>query len=289
MTKPVVFRAKTLPSLSDDFNAYASAISEIPTLTAEEEKVLATRLIEKQDLQAAQTLVLAHLKFVVHIAKGFTGYGLPLVDLVQEGNIGLMKAVKRFDPKHNVRLISFAVHWIKSEINDFVIRNWKIVKVATTKAQRKLFFNLRSSKERLGWLNEKEAEAIAHDLNVTVEDVKKMESRLYSHDVAFDLTMNEDEENQFSPSEWLADETMDPSYQYDMNDSESNNLEAVTQALVTLDDRSRDIVTRRWMSENKPTLHELAAEYSVSAERIRQIENQAMDKLKKAILKQQVI
>lgn len=287
MNKSLVLRANSLPAVSDDFSAYASAIADIPTLSAEEEKELATRLIEKNDIQAAQLLVLAHLKFVVHIAKGFTGYGLPLVDLVQEGNVGLMKAVKRFDPNYNVRLISFAVHWIKSEIHDFVIRNWRIVKVATTKAQRKLFFNLRSSKESLGWLNENEAVNIAADLNVSVDEVKRMESRLFSSDVSFDLTTSDDENEHYSPSEWLADESMDPSLQVEQSDTEQKSLEALAQAMASLDDRSRDIVQRRWMETDeskKPTLHELAAEYSVSAERIRQIEAQAMIKLKKFLL-----
>lgn len=287
MNKSLVLRANSLPAVSDDFSAYASAIADIPTLSAEEEKELATRLIEKNDIQAAQLLVLAHLKFVVHIAKGFTGYGLPLVDLVQEGNVGLMKAVKRFDPSYNVRLISFAVHWIKSEIHDFVIRNWRIVKVATTKAQRKLFFNLRSSKESLGWLNENEAENIAADLNVSVDEVKRMESRLFSNDVSFDLSTSDDDNEHYSPSEWLADENMDPSVQVEQDDTEQKSLEALANAMASLDDRSRDIVQRRWMETDdskKPTLHELAAEYGVSAERIRQIEAQAMTKLKKFLI-----
>lgn len=283
MNQSLILRANSLPAVSDDFSAYASAIADIPTLSAEEEKELATRLIEKNDIQAAQLLVLAHLKFVVHIAKGFSGYGLPLVDLVQEGNVGLMKAVKRFDPSYNVRLISFAVHWIKSEIHDFVIRNWRIVKVATTKAQRKLFFNLRSSKESLGWLNENEAENIASDLNVSVDEVKRMESRLFSSDVSFDLTTSDDDNEHYSPSEWLADETMDPSVKVEQDDTEQKSMEALSNALNSLDERSRDIVQRRWMEideTKKPTLHELASEYSVSAERIRQIEAQAMAKLK---------
>ncbi|ELV07957.1 RNA polymerase sigma factor RpoH [Wohlfahrtiimonas chitiniclastica] len=287
MNKSLVLRANSLPAVSDDFSAYTSAIADIPTLTAEEERELATRLIEHNDIQAAQLLVIAHLKFVVHIAKGFSGYGLPLVDLVQEGNVGLMKAVKRFDPKYNVRLISFAVHWIKSEIHDFVIRNWRIVKVATTKAQRKLFFNLRSSKERLGWLNENEAATIADELNVSVDEVKRMESRLFSNDVSFDLSNSDDDNEHYSPSEWLADEEMDPSMQVEQDDTDNRRLEALTKAMASLDDRSRDIVQRRWMEvddSKKPTLHELAAEYSVSAERIRQIEAQAMTKLKKFLV-----
>lgn len=287
MKQSLILRANSLPAISDDFSAYASAIADIPTLSAEEEKELAIRLIEKNDIQAAQLLVLAHLKFVVHIAKGFTGYGLPLVDLVQEGNVGLMKAVKRFDPTFNVRLISFAVHWIKSEIHDYVIRNWRIVKVATTKAQRKLFFNLRSSKESLGWLNKNEAENIASDLNVSVDEVKRMESRLYSSDVSFDLTTSDDDNEHYSPSEWLADETMDPSVKFEQDDTEQKSLESLSKAMNSLDDRSRDIVQRRWMEVDetkKPTLHELASEYSVSAERIRQIEVQAMAKLKKFLI-----
>ncbi len=280
--KELVLRANTLPSTAEGMDAYISAISDIPTLSAEEERYLAERLIKYEDLQAAQSLILSHLKFVVHIAKNFTGYGLPLIDLVQEGNVGLMKAVRRFDPTFGVRLISFAVHWIKSEIHDFVLRNWRIVKVATTKAQRKLFFNLRSSKEHLGWLSESEAEAIAKDLNVSLEEVKRMEKRLFSSDIAFDLNPASSDDEGYAPSEWLSSRELDPSQQAEKDDYDQHNQEQLYHALEQLDDRSKDILQQRWMNdeEQKPTLMELAEKYSVSAERIRQIEVQAMKRLR---------
>ncbi len=282
--KQLVLRANTFPSVADGLDAYISAIGDIPTLTVEEEQALAYRLLEHEDLNAAQTLVLSHLKFVVHIAKNYTGYGLPLVDLIQEGNVGLMKAVKRFDPSYNVRLISFAVYWIKSEIHEYVIRNWRIVKVATTKAQRKLFFNLRSSKETLEWLTDDEAADIAKELNVSKAEVKRMEMRLFSNDLAFDLPVGSTpDDGDFSPSDWLASNTLDPSQELEQEDYESHNNEKLNNALAELDPRSKDIIMQRWMGdedEARPTLTELADKYSVSAERIRQIENQAMSKIK---------
>ncbi|MHC5225708.1 RNA polymerase sigma factor RpoH [Ignatzschineria sp. LJL83] len=281
--KQLVLRANTFPSVADGLDAYISAIGDIPTLTAEEEQALAYRLIEHEDLHAAQTLIMSHLKFVVHIAKNYTGYGLPLIDLIQEGNVGLMKAVKRFDPSYNVRLISFAVYWIKSEIHEFVIRNWRIVKVATTKAQRKLFFNLRSSKETLEWLTDQEADDIAKELNVSKAEVKRMEMRLFSNDLAFDLPTGSSEDGDFSPSDWLTSNALDPSQELEKEDYESHNNEKLSTALAELDPRSRDIIIQRWMGdedEERPTLTDLAEKYSVSAERIRQIESQAMSKIK---------
>ena len=282
--KQLVLRANTFPSVADGLDAYISAIGDIPTLTVEEEQALAYRLIEHGDLNAAQTLVLSHLKFVVHIAKNYSGYGLPLVDLIQEGNVGLMKAVKRFDPSYNVRLISFAVYWIKSEIHEFVIRNWRIVKVATTKAQRKLFFNLRSSKESLEWLTDDEAADIAKELNVSKAEVKRMEMRLFSNDLAFDLPVGSTaDDGDFSPSDWLSSNALDPSQAVEKEDYQMHNNEKLNNAIESLDPRSKDIILQRWMrdeDEVRPTLTELADKYSVSAERIRQIENQAMSKIK---------
>ncbi len=282
--KQLVLRANTFPSVADGLDAYISAIGDIPTLSAEQEQALAYRLIEHEDLHAAQTLIMSHLKFVVHIAKNYTGYGLPLVDLIQEGNVGLMKAVKRFDPSYNVRLISFAVYWIKSEIHEFVIRNWRIVKVATTKAQRKLFFNLRSSKETLEWLTDDEAADIAKELNVSKAEVKRMEMRLFSNDLAFDLPVGSHaDDGDFSPSDWLSSNTLDPSQELEKEDYTTHKNEKLNNALAELDPRSKDIIMQRWMrdeDEERPTLTELAEKYSVSAERIRQIENQAMSKIK---------
>ncbi len=285
MQNALILKTNQLSAVADNFDAYVAAIADIPTLTVEEEQALAQRFFEYNDIQAAQQLVLSHLKYVVHIARGFAGYGLPLMDLVQEGNIGLMKAVKRFDPSRGVRLISFAVHWIKSEINDYIIKNWRIVKVATTKAQRKLFFNLRSSKSHTGWLNAKETENIANELGVSVEEVTKMESRLSGRDIAFDLSG--DEEDSANPVNWLADEVPDPLMVLENEDYEEKSQQSLGIALSQLDQRSQDIVRRRWMvdeDESKPTLHDLAKEYGVSAERIRQIETQALKKLKNLLV-----
>jgi RNA polymerase sigma-32 factor len=264
-----------------NLDSYTSLVHNIPVLTAEEEYDLATRLHRDGDLEAAQRLVLSHLRFVARIAKGYSGYGLPVADLMQEGNIGLMKAVKRFDPDKGVRLVSFAVHWIRAEIHEYVIRNWRIVKIATTKAQRKLFFNLRSAKQRLGWLNQEEVEAVAEDLGVTPANVLDMERRLAQPDTSFDLPSDaDDEENTFTPAAYLsAPENTDPAVELEQDNYANYQQLRLDNALASLDERSRDIVKQRWLSENKATLHELAAEYGVSAERIRQIENNAMKKL----------
>ncbi len=257
---------------------YIQAANSIPVLTAEEEFELATRFRESNDLEAARRLVLAHLRFVVHVARGYSGYGLQLSDLIQEGNIGLMKAVKRFDPKVGVRLVSFAVHWIRAEIHEFVLKNWRLVKVATTKAQRKLFFNLRKAKKRLGWLSKDETEAVARDLGVPASEVTEMEKRLAGHDVSFDPDPEDDEH--FSPMAYLPSPDADPAGAVEGDDWERDAHHRLDEALETLDARSREILARRWLAEKKATLHELAAEYSVSAERIRQIEASAIAKLK---------
>ena len=267
-----------------NLDAYTNLVHNIPVLSAEEEHDLATRLHRDGDLEAAQRLVLSHLRFVVRIAKGYSGYGLPVADLIQEGNIGLMKAVKRFDPEKGVRLVSFAVHWVRAEIHEYVIRNWRIVKIATTKAQRKLFFNLRSAKQRLGWLNQEEVEAVAEDLGVTPGNVMEMERRLAQPDTSFDLPSDmDDDDNHFSPVAYLtAPETSDPSLTLENNDFSDYQHVKLTNALASLDERSRDIISQRWLQdEDKATLHTLADQYQVSAERIRQIENNAMKKLQK--------
>jgi len=261
---------------------YIRTANAIPMLTAEEEFELATRLREDNDLDAARRLVLSHLRFVVHVARGYAGYGLPLGDLVQEGNIGLMKAVKRFDPQVGVRLVSFAVHWIRAEIHEFVLRNWRLVRVATTKAQRKLFFNLRRAKKHLGWLSKEETEAVAADLGVSPREVTEMEQRLHGRDVAFDPTP-ESEEDTFAPAAYLPSPNSDPAAAVERADSDSDRHERLEIALEKLDERSRAILSRRWLSDQKATLHELAAEYDVSAERIRQIEANAITKLRKQL------
>jgi RNA polymerase sigma-32 factor len=261
---------------------YIQAANAIPVLTAEEEVALAKRLRETNDLDAAKRLVLSHLRFVVHVARGYAGYGLQLGDLIQEGNIGLMKAVRRFDPDVGVRLVSFAVHWIRAEIHEFVLRNWRLVRVATTKAQRKLFFNLRKAKKHLGWLSKEEAEAVATDLGVTTRDVAEMEQRLSGRDVSFDPDPEDDED--FAPATYLPSPvSSDPASSVERDDSDSNDHDRLTAALAGLDERSRMIVSRRWLAESKATLHELAAEYGVSAERVRQIEANAIGKLKKQL------
>ena len=266
-------------------DAYMQAVSTVPVLSAEEERALALRLRDEHDLEAARQLVLHHLRFVVHVARGYMGYGLPLGDLIQEGNIGLMKAVKRFDPEVGVRLVSFAVHWIKAQIHEHILKNWRIVKVATTKAQRKLFFNLRKSKKRLGWLSHAEVQAVAKDLGVTPEDVLEMESRLAGQDVGFDLTAESEDEDSHSvaPVTYLADTDADPARVIEHQDSEQRNEARLGQALTTLDERSRHILQRRWLDEEKATLQELADHYKISAERIRQLENNAIKKLKTAM------
>ena len=270
------------PVSVSNLSAYIHQVNSIAVLDAEEERALATELQENANVDAAQKLIMANLRFVVKIARGYMGYGLQLNDLIQEGNIGLMKAVKRFSTEHNVRLISYAVHWIKAEIHEYVIRNWKIVKVATTKPQRKLFFKLRSNKKRLGWFNSKEVQDVAETLGVKPETVLEMESRLSNYDVAFDAPESEDDEQAFSPSAYLTNQTADPARQLEAESSQSQNLELMASSLKRLDDRSRDIIQRRWLNDDKATLHELADEYSVSAERIRQIEQNAIKKLRVA-------
>ena len=261
---------------------YMAGISRLPRLEAEEERALAVRFREDGDLDAARKLVMANLRFVAHVARGYMGYGLPLSDLIQEGNIGLMKAVKRFDPEVGVRLVSFAVHWIKSEIHEYIIQNWRIVKVATTKAQRKLFFNLRKYKNRLGWLNSEEAHTIAEELDVDVATVYEMEGRLSSHDMAFDASDDSEdgEKDLAAPVHYLKKSNADPAELLEESDWEENEQSRLISAIETLDDRSRDIVKSRWLSEEKLTLHDLAARYNVSAERIRQLESSAMKRIK---------
>jgi RNA polymerase sigma-32 factor len=269
----------TLPT--GNMDAYISAAFQLPILSAEEEHALAVRLRDHQDLDAARSLVMAHLRFVVKIARGYSGYGLPQHDLIQEGSVGLMKAVRRFNPDMGVRLVSFAVHWIKAEIHEYILRNWRIVKIATTKSQRKLFFNLRSAKKRLGWFTRQEVEEVAEDLGVKPETVLEMESRLSNYDVAFDGAAADDDEGpSMAPVAYLPDLRDEPSTQIEQEDSAASEREGLYAALESLDERSRDILQRRWLAENKETLHVLADEYGVSAERIRQIEAAAMKKLR---------
>ena len=268
-----------------NLGAYISTVNQIPILTAEQEKELAERYYYDQDLDAAKLLVMSHLRFVVHIARSYAGYGLPQGDLIQEGNLGLMKAVKRFDPNMGVRLVSFAVHWIKAEIHEYVIRNWRIVKIATTKAQRKLFFNLRSLKKSSKKLTLKEAQSIANDLNVTPEQVLEMEGRLTAYDAAFEAQGDDDDEGSTHvvPALYLEDNRYDPARLAEEEDYEEQSTNALHDAMEQLDDRSRNILQRRWLDDEKSTLHELAAEYNVSAERIRQLEKNAMEKIKVAM------
>ncbi len=271
-----------VPSPLGSLDAYIGAVHQIPVLTVDEEQALARRFRDEEDLDAARELVHSHLRFVVHVARGYSGYGLQLGDLVQEGNIGLMKAVKRFDPEMGVRLVSFAVHWIRAEMHEFILKNWRIVKVATTKAQRKLFFNLRKAKTRLGWMNAAEVSAVAKDLNVSEREVLEMEARLSGRDIGFDAPADEDNEHAPpSPAAYLMAQEEDPSQAYERADSEDNQLQLLREGLASLDARSRDIVARRWLDDDsKVTLQELADEYGVSAERIRQIEANAMKKMK---------
>jgi RNA polymerase sigma-32 factor len=264
--------------------AYIQAVSTIPVLSAEREQELAEQLYYHENVDAARELVMSHLRFVVHIARSYSGYGLAEADLIQEGNVGLMKAVKRFNPERGVRLVSFAVHWIKAEMHEFILRNWRIVKVATTKAQRKLFFNLRGAKKNLGWLSAEEARAVADDLGVDVAEVQRMEGRLSSRDVAFDAPTDSDDDDAWqAPQYYLEDNRSDPAEAVESSDWQQNSEDQLYLALEDLDERSRDILARRWLAENKATLHELAAEYGVSAERIRQLEQNAMKKLRAAI------
>jgi len=281
MSNALIANNLPIPSAIGSLEAYVSAVHRIPMLTQEEEQDLARRFVNQDDITAAKQLVLSHLRFVVHVARGYSGYGLQVGDLIQEGNIGLMKAVKRFDPTQGVRLVSFAVHWIRAEMHEFILRNWRIVKVATTKAQRKLFFNLRKSKKRLGWMNSKEVQAIAKDLGVPVADVLEMESRLSGHDMAFDAPTDADDDAKPSPVAYLVDHGADPYNTLETDDQEESDLDALKQGLAKLDARARDIIQRRWLrDENKATLQELADEYGVSAERIRQIEVNAMKKMR---------
>ncbi len=264
--------------------AYRQAVNSVPMLSAAEEKELAERYQATQDLDAAWQLVTSHLRFVVRVARGYSGYGLQEADLIQEGNIGLMKAVKRFDPDVGVRLVSFAVHWVRAEIHEYILRNWRIVKVATTKAQRKLFFNLRGAKKRLGWLNREEVDAVAGDLGVSPETVLEMEKRLSAYDAAFDPQSSEDGDgDRFAPAGYLQDMRFEPAAQVEAEDWKTHSGELLHQALEDLDARSRDIVKKRWLDEDKVTLQALAATYGISAERVRQVEKNAMNKLKAAL------
>jgi RNA polymerase sigma-32 factor len=279
-TRPDALLAGPLGS----FEAYADRVSRIPVLSREEELELATRFRRDNDLEAARKLVLSHLRFVLHIARGYSGYGLPMGDIVQEGNVGLMKAVKRFDPAMGVRLVSFAVHWIRAEIHDYVLRNWRMVKVATTKAQRKLFFNLRKMKANLGWLTHEETAAVARDLGVTPAEVTEMEKRLAARDMSFDPAPDtDDEDGHYGPSQYLPAPGADPALQVEAEEWDEDQRERLGEAITRLDSRSQDILKRRWLADDKATLHELAAEYGVSAERIRQIEVAAMKRLRTAL------
>ena len=262
---------------------YIQAVSTIDMLSAEEERELALRLREDEDIDAARKLVMSHLRFVVHIAKSYSGYGLPQADLIQEGNIGLMKAVKRFDPSVGVRLVSFAVHWIKAEIHEFVLKNWRIVKVATTKAQRKLFFNLRKAKKRLGWFSHEEVQTVANELGVSTKEVLQMEARMSSQDQAFDLSADDDENGSFAPVQYLEDKSEDVESSVINDDWDANATKRLYSAMKTLDERSQDIIETRWLADDKTTLQDLADKYEVSAERVRQIEKNAMKKLQAAM------
>lgn len=284
MTTTTALQTARMLTPGSNLETYMQSVSSIPLLSVEQERDLGERLYYHQDLDAARQLVMAHLRFVVHIARSYSGYGLPQGDLIQEGNVGLMKAVKRFNPEKGVRLVSFAVHWIKAEIHEYVLRNWRIVKVATTKAQRKLFFNLRSQKKRLAWLTNTEVEAVADSLGVEAREVREMESRLTGHDMSFDPSATEDDEGAYhSPANYLEDHSHDPALQLESLDQTENSSNSLHEALSELDERSRDILQQRWLSDEKVTLHDLAAQYGVSAERIRQIEKNAMKKLKGSI------
>ncbi|MBF9001932.1 MULTISPECIES: RNA polymerase sigma factor RpoH [Vibrio] len=268
----------------DSLDSYIRSVNSYPMLTADEERSLAERLHYKGDIEAAKGLILSHLRFVVHVARGYSGYGLPMADLVQEGNIGLMKAVKRFNPEVGVRLVSFAVHWIKAEIHEYVLRNWRIVKIATTKAQRKLFFNLRKSKKRLGWFNNGEVETVARELGVEPSEVREMESRLAAQDATFEMSADDDENSSYTaPVLYLEDKDSDLADNVEAQNWEEHTNQRLTAALATLDERSQHIVRSRWLDDQKATLQELADHYGVSAERIRQLEKNAMKKLKEAV------
>ncbi len=276
-----VSNAMALAVPKGSIDAYAQVINEIPVLSAEEEKDLARRYHQGDDIDAVRQLILSNLRFVVHVARSYSGYGLPQSDLIQEGNVGLMKAVKRFDPEVGVRLVTFAVHWIKAEIHEYVLRNWRIVKVATTKAQRKLFFNLRKSKKRLGWFSNEEVSAVANDLGVEPAEVLRMETRLNAKDMAFDAPVGEDDS--YSPSMFLEGDSRDPADQAEADNWQDIQSRKLQLALETLDERSQDILQHRWLNEDKTTLHALAEKYGISAERIRQLENNAIKKLQNAM------
>ena len=264
-------------------DSYVHSVNQVPILTLEEEQRLARLLKENGDIEAARQLVMSHLRFVVKIARGYNGYGLQQSDLIQEGNIGLMKAVKRFDPDVGVRLVSFAVHWVRAEIHEFILRNWRVVKIATTKAQRKLFFNLRSSKKRLGWLNQKEINEVAEDLGVKPSDVVEMEKRMSNYDAAFESRIDDEEEPHNSPISYLENNELNPEELLENEQSINHEQETLKNAISLLDERSKEIISRRWLTEKKATLHELAAIHKISAERVRQIENSAIKKLKESI------
>lgn len=263
-----------------NLSAYMQTVNSIPVLSAEREHELAEQLYYQENVESARELVMAHLRFVVHIAKSYQGYGLPLADLVQEGNVGLMKAVRRFNPEKGVRLVSFAVHWIKAEMHEYVLRNWRIVKVATTKAQRKLFFNLRGAKKKLAWLTNDEAHAVAEDLGVDVAEVRRMEGRLTSVDMGFDAGADDEDDGYVAPAHYLEDHSANPAQMLEDSDWKNSNLQHLSLALDQLDERSRDILQSRWLAEKKATLHDLADRYGISAERIRQLEHNAMKKLR---------
>ncbi|WP_286889096.1 RNA polymerase sigma factor RpoH [Pseudoalteromonas sp. ESRF-bin5] len=286
MSKDLYAMALTVGQQSASMDGYLQAVSTIPMLKVEEEQKLAKKLQEEGDLSAAKQLIMSHLRFVAHIAKSYSGYGLPQADLIQEGNIGLMKAVKRFDPSVGVRLVSFAVHWIKAEIHEFVLKNWRIVKVATTKAQRKLFFNLRKNKKRLGWFNQAEVSTVASELGVSEKEVREMESRMSGQDMGFDLTGDDNDDaptSTYSPVQYLTDGSADLADDIEQQQWQEQSHTRLFSALKTLDERSQDIVSARWLSDDKATLQELAEKYSVSAERVRQLEKTAMKKLQSAM------
>jgi RNA polymerase sigma-32 factor len=268
---------------SGSIEAYIQGVNAIPILSAEREQELFHRFQNEGDLEAARELVLSNLRFVVKVAKGYAGYGLPQADLIQEGNIGLMKAVKRYDSEYGVRLVSFAVHWIRAEIHEYILRNWRIVKVATTKAQRKLFFNLRSTKKRLGWLNHEEVESVARDLGVTTRDVLEMEKRLAAHDASFNGSAADEEDDSYTPALYIEDQRDGPEQTLELIQNETLDQEHLEQALEALDDRSRQIINKRWLAADKSTLHDLADQFNVSAERIRQLEQNAMKKLRQTM------
>ncbi|MBR9907566.1 MAG: RNA polymerase sigma factor RpoH [Gammaproteobacteria bacterium] len=287
MSSEMTSMALAVPQASGSLEAYISSVNRIPMLSAEEERELATRLHEQEDLEAARQLIMSHLRFVVHVARGYSGYGLSQADLIQEGNIGLMKAVRRFDPAVGVRLVSFAVHWIKAEIHEYVLKNWRMVKIATTKAQRKLFFNLRKMKKRLGWFTQEEVNTVAETLGVSTNEVLEMEARMSAHDQAFELSSDDDDAREgstYSPAQYLEDKRSDLAEEVENEQWESHTQQRLLSAIKTLDERSQDIVRARWLDDdNKTTLQELADKYQVSAERVRQLEANAMKKLRMAM------